>query len=97
MRSVLAVLLTILAAAPAAAQDMRNPEPQKKFEQARDRINKALDARLEKMRNAMVESKCKAEAKERYWAIRFNKRRKYQEDCVAQAHTIVADRSGTIP
>jgi hypothetical protein len=92
MRLVLAATLVLAAVAiPANAQTAP-----KKADQARERINKAWDAQLERIRNAQIASKCKAEARKQYWAIRFNKRRMYEQDCVAQAHTIVVDRAGTI-
>jgi Tfp pilus assembly protein PilV len=93
MRVLLAAVLLIAAATPpASAQNAPT-----KAERTRDRINKVWDAQLERIRNAQVASKCNAEAKKQYWAIRFNKRRKYAEECVAQANTIVVDRAGTIP
>jgi hypothetical protein len=92
MRLVLAAMLLLAAVAiPADAQNAAT-----KTDRSRDRINKAWDAQLERIRNAQIASKCKAEAKKQYWAIRFNKRRMYEQDCVAQANTIVVDRAGTI-
>jgi hypothetical protein len=92
MRFVLAAMLLLAAVAiPADAQNAPT-----KTDRSRDRINKAWDAQLERIRNAQIASKCKAEAKKQYWAIRFNKRRMYEQDCVAQANTIVVDRAGTI-
>jgi ERCC4-related helicase len=93
MRLLLVALPVIIAAAaPAGAQSAPN-----KSEQVRERINKAWDERLEKMREAQIASRCKADSKQQYSAIRFNKRRIYVEDCIAQAHTIVVDRAGTTP
>ncbi len=84
MRLACAILIAIAAMAPAGAQDMRDIEP-RKFDKTRDRINAALDARLERLRVAQIEADCKAAAKKEYWAIRFNKRRAYVQDCVEQA------------
>ena len=93
MRLLLAAVSAIVAAAtPAGAQNAA-----KKSEQVRERVNKAWDAQLEKMREAQINSRCKADAKKQYWAIRFNKRRMYVEDCIAQAHTAVVDRAGRTP
>ena len=92
MRLVLAATLLLVAVAiPAGAQNAP-----KKADQVRDRINKVWDAQLERIRNAQIASKCKAEAKKQYWAIRFNKRRMYEEECVAQARTVVVDRAENI-
>jgi hypothetical protein len=87
-----AVLLTAAAAPPASAQNAPT-----KADRSRERVNKAWDAQLERIRTAQIASKCRAEAKKQYWAIRFNKRRMYEQDCVAQARTIVVDRAGNIP
>jgi hypothetical protein len=84
MRLACAFLIAIAAALPAGAQDMRNYEP-RKADQVRDRINKAWDARLERMRASQIEAECKAKAKKQYWAIRFNKRRAFVQDCIEQA------------
>ena len=92
MRLVLATLLVAAVAIPAGAQTAPT-----KADRTRERINKVWDTQLERIQNARIASQCKAEAKTKYWAIRFNKRRKYEENCVAEAHTIVVDRSGTIP
>jgi hypothetical protein len=92
MRVVLATLIVAAVTIPASAQNAPT-----KTDRARERINKVWDGQLERIQNARIASKCKAEAKTKYWAIRFNKRRKYEENCVAEAHTIVVDRSGTIP
>jgi hypothetical protein len=81
MRLVLATLLVAAAVVPAEAQDAP-----RKADQARERINKAWDARLEKIRNMQIESKCRAEAKTQYSAIHFRKRRAFVQDCIAQAH-----------
>jgi hypothetical protein len=92
MRLVLAATLLLAAIAiPAGAQNAP-----KKADQTRERVNKAWDAQLERIRNAQIASKCKVEAKKQYWAIRFNKRRIYEQDCLAQARTIVVDRAGNI-
>ena len=93
MRFVLAA--TLMFAAIAIPADAQNAP--KKPDQVRDRINKNWDAQLERIRNAQITSKCRAEANKQYWAIRFNKRRKYEEDCVAEARTVVVDRAGNIP
>jgi predicted ATPase with chaperone activity len=92
MRFVLATLALAAVIVPANAQNAP-----KKADQVRERVNKAWDAQLERIRNAQIASKCKAEAKKQYWAIRFNKRRMYEQDCAAQARTIVVDRAGNIP
>lgn len=81
MRLVLATLLFAAVAVPAGAQDTpRKPD------QVRERINKAWDARLEKIRDMQIESKCKAESKKQYSAIHFRKRRAFVQDCIAEAH-----------
>ena len=93
MRLVLAATLMLAAVAipaerPERAQESRSgPRPHQQD----------WDAQLERIRNAQIASKCRADARKQYWAIRFNKRRKYEEDCVAQARTIVVDRAGNIP
>ena len=93
MRLLLAAAAVIVTAAiPAAAQNAPG-----KSERVRERINKGWDAQLEKMREAQIASKCKADSKKQYSAIRFNKRRMYVEDCIAQAHIVVVDRAGTTP
>ena len=93
MRLLLAALSVIIAAAiPAGAQSAPG-----KSERVRERVNKEWDARLEKMREAQIASKCKVESKQQYSAIRFNKRRMYVEDCIAQAHIVVVDRAGKTP
>ena len=93
MRLPLAALLVIVVAAiPAGAQNAPS-----KSERGRERINKGWDAQLERMREAQIASRCKAESKKQYSAIRFNKRRMYVEDCIAQAHTVVVDRAGKTP
>ena len=93
MRLLLAAAAVIITAAiPTGAQNAPG-----KSERLRERINKGWDARLEKMREAQIASKCKAESKTQYSAIRFNKRRMYVENCIAQAHIVVVDRAGSTP
>ena len=92
MRLILALLVIVATAIPAGAQNAPS-----KAERARERINKGWDAQLERMREAQIASRCKAESKKQFSAIRFNKRRTYVEDCIAQAHTVVVDRAGKTP
>jgi Tfp pilus assembly protein PilV len=80
MRFILAVLFVVAAAAQADAMD------QSKAAEVRDRINKAWDERLDKMWLARTQAACKAEAKKKYSAIRFRKRRAFVKDCIEQAH-----------
>ena len=79
MRFLLAVLLVVATAAPASAAD------KSKAAEVRERINKAWDERLDKMWLARTQAACKAEAKKKYWAIRFRKRGAFVKDCIAQA------------
>src|SRR5262249_32984611 len=73
------VALILLVAGAAAAQDA----PKKS--DTRDRINKAWDAQLDRMWRQKVETDCKAQAKERYSAIHFKKRRMFIKNCIEQA------------
>jgi hypothetical protein len=80
MRHILAILLVIAAAAPASAVD----QPKSTGELRRDRVNKVWDTQLEKIRNRQVAAGCKAEAKKRYSAIHFKKRRMFAERCIEE-------------
>ena len=89
MRLALAVLLVAaVAVAPASAVDKA------KVLEVRERINKAWDVRIEKIRIKQIESKCKAEAKKKYFAIRFKKRRAFVRDCIEQARNKTSLRRG---
>jgi hypothetical protein len=79
MRLIFAVLFVVAAAAPAGAMD------KSKAAEVRERINKAWDQRLDKMWLARTQAACKAEARKKYSAIRFNKRRAFVQDCIEQA------------
>jgi len=93
MRLLVAVSIVIVAtAAPADAQSAPT-----KSDRARERINKAWDGQLERMREAQIAAACKGEAKEHYSAIRFNKRRTYVANCITEAHGPVVDKAGSIP
>jgi hypothetical protein len=81
MRHILAVLFVVVAALPAGAVD----QPKSTSEPRRDRINKVWDAQLEKIRNRQIAAGCKAEAKKRYSAIHFKKRRMFAERCIDEA------------
>ena len=88
MRLALAILfLTVVA--PAIAQQ-NTQDRIKSAGEARDRINKVWDERLAMMLRARIESQCKAEAKQAYSAIRFNKRRTFVDECVSKATTAAA-------
>ena len=50
----------------------------------RERFNKGWDVQIENSQ-ARTEARCRAEAKKRYSAIRFKKRRLFVEQCIAQA------------
>ena len=77
------VIAAVLAAATAAAP-ARAVEKAKAIE-VRDRINKAWDAQVEKIRQVQIEARCKSEAKKKYLAFRFKKRRAFVRDCIEQA------------
>jgi hypothetical protein len=79
MRHVFAILFVVAAAAPASATD------KSKAAEVPERINKAWDERLDKMQLARTQAACKAEAKKKYSAIHFRKRRAFVQDCVEQA------------
>jgi hypothetical protein len=79
MRFIFAVLFVVAAAAPAGAMD------KSKAADVRNRINKAWDERLDKIWLARTQAACRAEAKKKYWAIRFKKRRAFVRDCIEQA------------
>jgi hypothetical protein len=79
MRAVIAALLFVVSVAPASAVE------NSKTVAVRERINKAWDVRIEKIRNKQIEAKCRTEAKKKHYAIRFNKRRAFVRDCIEQA------------
>jgi len=81
MRVAFAVLLVAAVTAPvsAVAQQPKN------FEVRRERVNKVWDEQIEKIRTRRVASDCRAEAKKRFSAIRFNKRRQFVASCIEQA------------
>ena len=85
MRLALAVLLVVAAAAPAGAQ-----QKARSSSEARERINKVWDERLQRMLHARIEAGCKAEAKRNYSAIRFNKRRMFVDECIERATAAAA-------
>jgi len=84
MRLALAVLLVVAAVVPISAQE--NPKGSAEVRRERmDKVNKAWDAQIERMRNAQIAAKCKADAKKQYSGIRFNKRRLFVKNCIEQA------------
>jgi hypothetical protein len=50
-----------------------------------DRINKALDERIARLRTAQIEADCKAEAKKQFPGIHWKKRRTFLAACIEQA------------
>ena len=85
MRLALAVFLVALGPATLSAQ-----EKPKGLGAKYERANKMWDERLSRMLRAHIEAQCKDEAKKAYSAIRFNKRRKFLDDCVSKATTAAA-------
>ncbi|MEA2982444.1 MAG: hypothetical protein QOF09_4267 [Alphaproteobacteria bacterium] len=86
MRLALAILFVATAIGPVGGQE----KPKASDEILRQRIllqerfNKGWDVQIESWQ-ARVEGRCRAEAKKRYSAIRFKKRRMFVENCIKQA------------
>jgi hypothetical protein len=76
----LAMLLVFALISPATSV-----EKVKRGDQARARINAAWDEGLRRIWLRQIEAGCKADAKNQYSAIRFNKRRLFVEQCIAKA------------
>ena len=84
MRLALAVLLVVATVAPIRAQE--NPKSSAEVRRERmDKVNKVWDAQIERMRDAQIAAKCKADAKKQYSAIHFKKRRLFVQNCIEQA------------
>jgi hypothetical protein len=83
MRLALAVLFVVAAIAPLKAQESPKNSADVRRERI-DRVNKGWDAKIERMRRAQIAAKCKADAKKKYSAIHFKKRRMFVTNCIEQ-------------
>ena len=80
MRLPLTILLLLASLASVGAQ-----EPAKNTFAVPDRVNKAMDERIARMRNAQIQADCKAEAKKQFPGIHWRKRRAFLASCIEQA------------
>jgi hypothetical protein len=86
MRLALAILFVVAAVVPIGAEE--NPKGSADVRRERiDKVNKAWDAQIEKIRGAQIAAKCKADAKKQYSAIHFKKRRLFVKNCIEQARS----------
>jgi hypothetical protein len=81
MRAALALLFIFAAVAPAGAQANHSEEVLRQRLLLRERFNKGWNIRVETPKQR--EARCKAEAKRRYSAIHFRKRKKFLKACLA--------------
>jgi hypothetical protein len=83
----LAILLVAAAVVPTGAQESQQANPKSSADVRReriDRVNKGWDAQIERLRGAQIAAKCKADAKKKYSAIHFKKRRMFVTNCIEQ-------------
>jgi len=85
MRLVVAFLLVVAAAMPAAAQtaSKQSDEVLRQRLLLRERFNKGFDVQMENARDR-IEGRCKNEARRRFSVLHPLKRRKFTKDCIAR-------------
>jgi hypothetical protein len=85
MRRVVAFLLVVAAAMPAAAQtaSKQSDEVLRQRLLLRERFNKGFDVQMENARDR-IEGRCKNEARRRFSVLHPLKRRKFTKDCIAR-------------
>jgi hypothetical protein len=87
MRIAFAALFVVVAVVPVMAQasSKNSDEILRQRILLQERFNKGWDVQVESWQ-ARAEGRCKAEAKRRFSAIHFKKRRMFVENCIAEAH-----------
>ena len=86
MRTVLALLLLMASGVLAEAQDSpKGTDILRQRMLIQQKVNKGWDERLDLIRTQQITAECQAEAKKRYAAIRFKKRKAYVKNCVESA------------
>jgi hypothetical protein len=86
MRPALAFLFLAASVVLAGAED--SPKGSDLLRQRmliQQKINKGWDERLEMIRSKQIAAECQAEAKKRYAAVRFKKRRAFVKNCIDSA------------